>query len=83
MAESGHKPRPMIRTRAGYIAAWAGIVVIVLGLGAIWLSGLWGTFFGVLTIGTLFFVGIALPYIIDNVSEAIQKRRAQNEKPDK
>ena len=82
MAEPGHEPRPIIKTRVGYIAAWIGIVVIIAGLLVIWISGLWGTFFGVLMIGTLFFVGIALPYIIDNVAE-VMKRRVRNEKPNK
>ncbi|MBN1808514.1 MAG: hypothetical protein JW909_05560 [Planctomycetes bacterium] len=72
----------MIRTRAGYLASWAGIGVIGVGLAGLFAFDLFGTFFGVLVMASLFFAGITLPYIIDSVAFGLQERRGRNETPD-
>lgn len=59
------KPNSLIRTRIGYYAVLVGAVLNILVIGLLLLTDTFGTPFGVLVIGTMFFIGLVMPYTID------------------
>lgn len=64
----------VVRTRIGYFAMMAGVVLNVLVVGLLFAFDVFGTPFGVLVLSTMFFVGLVIPYVIDWIAWKLSER---------